>query len=368
MSESIPQRYPKAELIKIERIIITERVRVIVPRSKIEFLKDSMDNHGQLQPIILDTNYELVAGYRRICAAKELGWERIWAVIREFDSELEKLDVEIQENYQREDLTVYEFEMALLRRKELYEKKYPHTKWGGSRSSDGHVDKLSTRGAERFTRNTSREYGLSERTIQRHIRVAEAIKNKVFSEERISKFKANEISYTKMLKILKELEKKETQKEVKKKPKEKITQNQNKKPNKSIRSVKPSKQKEGLKNQEKIKKSPSKSSIHSQQTKVSDQHNSEGSQLKNTHIPKESPSIFERKKTPHEKLLSDIFSKDDKKNTKAQDKIKKTQNCKNCKFAMVRACPFCIGQLVICPKHNYVIKKGSSLACDLYRE
>src|SRR5438105_15596123 len=58
------------------------------PRRKlggIDELAASLDAHGILQPVIVrpvDGHYELVAGHRRVQAARRLGWRQIAAIVR----------------------------------------------------------------------------------------------------------------------------------------------------------------------------------------------------------------------------------------------------------------------------------------------
>ena len=61
--------------ISIADIKIHKRAREEV--LEIEELAESIKRFGLLNPIIVDTNYILVAGYRRLEAAKRLGWSSI---------------------------------------------------------------------------------------------------------------------------------------------------------------------------------------------------------------------------------------------------------------------------------------------------
>lgn len=73
-------------------------------------LRDSIKEHGILQPIILrkiGTNYEIVVGERRFRAAKLAGLKEIPAVVRVLTDE-ETMELAILENLQREDLTPIE--------------------------------------------------------------------------------------------------------------------------------------------------------------------------------------------------------------------------------------------------------------------
>jgi ParB family chromosome partitioning protein len=69
-------------------------------------LEDSLRSNGLLQPITVrraGAEYELVAGERRLRAARRLGWTTIQAVVREASDE-QLLTLALIENLQREDL------------------------------------------------------------------------------------------------------------------------------------------------------------------------------------------------------------------------------------------------------------------------
>ena len=90
-------------LIPIESIKVKKRVRKDL--GNLEDLKDSLRTYGLLNPITLNRDYELIAGERRLTAAKEIGWTNINAVIVDNLSEIEELEMEIEENNQRKEFT-----------------------------------------------------------------------------------------------------------------------------------------------------------------------------------------------------------------------------------------------------------------------
>jgi ParB family chromosome partitioning protein len=70
-------------------------------------LKDSLQANGLLQPVVVrraGSGFELVAGERRWRAARELGWKRIPAVVRDVD-ERTLLTLALVENLQRASLS-----------------------------------------------------------------------------------------------------------------------------------------------------------------------------------------------------------------------------------------------------------------------
>jgi ParB family chromosome partitioning protein len=81
----------------------------------IDELADSLRAHGLLQPIVvrrLGGTYELIAGHRRLEAARLLGWTEIAAVVRD-DTDDQAYILTLVENLQREDLTPKEEAAAL---------------------------------------------------------------------------------------------------------------------------------------------------------------------------------------------------------------------------------------------------------------
>ncbi|WP_079710075.1 ParB/RepB/Spo0J family partition protein [Paraliobacillus ryukyuensis] len=76
----------------------------------IEELKESILEHGILQPIIVRESikgYEIVAGERRFRAAKEAGLEKIPAIVKELNDQ-KMMELALLENLQRENLTPVE--------------------------------------------------------------------------------------------------------------------------------------------------------------------------------------------------------------------------------------------------------------------
>lgn len=78
-------------------------------------LADSLRAHGLLQPLVVRRRgaaYELIAGHRRLEAAKVLGWTEIAAVVRD-ETDDQAYILTLVQNLQREDLTPKEEASAL---------------------------------------------------------------------------------------------------------------------------------------------------------------------------------------------------------------------------------------------------------------
>lgn len=97
--------------------------KVIIPNSSVRGPRDvqtlsglanSMSEVGQLQPILVrqvECGYELVAGLRRVMAARQAGLETIEALI--LSDEIDTLQIQLVENLQREDLNPVERAQAV---------------------------------------------------------------------------------------------------------------------------------------------------------------------------------------------------------------------------------------------------------------
>lgn len=90
-------------LVRIEDIKTKKRIRK--DKTDIEPLADSIRVYGLLNPIVLDTDYTLIAGFRRLQAAKELGWTTIPATLVDVKNKIERMEIELEENIQRSDFT-----------------------------------------------------------------------------------------------------------------------------------------------------------------------------------------------------------------------------------------------------------------------
>ena len=106
----IPQRGPTSTG-SIEIPLARVRENPLQPRLRIDddalaALAESIRHHGVIQPILVTETldgYQLVAGERRVRAARLAGLERIPAIVREL-ADPQRLELALVENLQREDL------------------------------------------------------------------------------------------------------------------------------------------------------------------------------------------------------------------------------------------------------------------------
>ncbi len=123
VADSLPREVRASEKNTSEISVDAIDTNPYQPRSEFEEtelqqLSESIKQHGVLQPLILtkesDMSYKLVAGERRLRAAKLAGLKTVPAIVRSF-SEQQKLEVALIENVQRENLRPLEQAAAYAR-------------------------------------------------------------------------------------------------------------------------------------------------------------------------------------------------------------------------------------------------------------
>jgi len=112
-------------LLKIDTVKMGKRIRV--EYGEMQELADSIMEHGLLHPIVVDSQYNLIAGGRRLLACSRIGMKEIEVKVLGDLTAHELRVLELEENIKRKDLTELEksktlFELANLKRKELEEK------------------------------------------------------------------------------------------------------------------------------------------------------------------------------------------------------------------------------------------------------
>jgi ParB family chromosome partitioning protein len=99
--------------VPIEDIVVKRRVRRDM--GDIEALAESFKKFGQICPIVINNKNVLIAGGRRLEAAKLLGWRSINAIIAEIPAGISPLEYEVEENMRRQDFSPEESDDAARR-------------------------------------------------------------------------------------------------------------------------------------------------------------------------------------------------------------------------------------------------------------
>lgn len=155
----------QTQMINIDDIIVDESKR-LRSTGDITPIKNSIETLGFLiNPITIDTDNNLIAGYHRFLAYKELGKTEIPARI--VDKNINKELVEIDENLIRNSLTALETAQQLKKRKEIYETLYPESTVGNIKRNNF----ASVYTTKSFTKDASERYQKSQRWVQNYIEI-----------------------------------------------------------------------------------------------------------------------------------------------------------------------------------------------------
>ena len=104
----------------ISHIVVEELSRTRKDAGDIAALENSIRRVGLLNPIVIDEKNRLVAGFRRLTACRNLGWQEIEVTIVNFDGDvLKMLEAEADENLFRKDFTPDEIIAIEKRREEI---------------------------------------------------------------------------------------------------------------------------------------------------------------------------------------------------------------------------------------------------------
>ena len=104
--------------LNIEHIKVSDRIRQQI--GDLSSLKESIEKVGLLNPIIVNEDDELVSGFRRLEACRQLGWTEIEAnIIDTLADDVKELDIEYHENLGRMDLTISEMQKYTNERERL---------------------------------------------------------------------------------------------------------------------------------------------------------------------------------------------------------------------------------------------------------
>ena len=138
----------------------------------IQSLAENIAEFGMLHPIVINEQYELIAGFRRLKAVELLGWTEVPVTIISPANELKKFDTSLHENYRRKDLNPLEFCDAILERKHRWEKLYGPIK-PGPKSHKVEAENELLAQCEKFIQETAKILQTSESTIHRLLQLKE---------------------------------------------------------------------------------------------------------------------------------------------------------------------------------------------------
>lgn len=146
--------------VPIDRIGVGQRARVDL--GDINELQSSIERIGLLHPIIVDDDFMLVSGYRRLTCCRNLGFKEVDIRLKKDLSEIEKFEIELEENLHKEltwdEIATLRASMHELKQK-IHGKSIPGHKTDGWSLDD-----------------TAKDLDLSIGTLSQDLMLAEALK------------------------------------------------------------------------------------------------------------------------------------------------------------------------------------------------
>jgi len=167
-------------LVNIDSIKIAEEQRRC---RDIEPLMVSIFIQGLIQPVVLNANFDLKAGGRRVEACRRLGWKNIPAIIceepgEEIPSEQRSVIDQLpryDENLVRAPLSPIEECTDLACQKDSYEKIFPQTKWGGSPGKPHGGKKAKVERISPFAQMAAKAINQTPRSVRSKIKIGKIL-------------------------------------------------------------------------------------------------------------------------------------------------------------------------------------------------
>lgn len=152
-------------IVDIDKIVIKDRIRKDF--GDIKELADDIKQNGLINPPVVNKEYELLAGERRLRACKSLGWQQIEIRMMDTRDAEHELNVEISENDVRKGFTKSERVDYMKRLLRIEQSKADERKKSGKKdlSENSHEGRSDERTAEQF--------GISSNTMRKEMSIVD---------------------------------------------------------------------------------------------------------------------------------------------------------------------------------------------------
>jgi len=335
-------------------------------------LSESIREHGLLHPIIINSDFQLISGERRLMAVKLLGWKEVECKIIHVPEDKE-LEIELEENIVRLNLNPYQEYVALAKLKLSYEKKYPHSirgKYERKRTITA-SDATMHEKIPSFISKYSKRLGYSERALSQKVRIGLAIINEQLPTNIINKIKENTITQKQIISFLKKksrkiknthkneqfLDKKSLDKGIKERNDMKIRKK------KSFPSL-IKKEKIKAEKDNEIKKYPLKNKAP-KQLKVEEKNIGQESETRDS---RNGETLID--KLREKKIILPVDSPSSSKQEEEVPIWEKKRACLDCSHPHATICPICLERILICKKKNSipVLRTSYSPTCEFFKD
>ena len=151
-------------LIDIEKVVVKDRIRKDF--GDIKELADDIRQNGLINPPVVNRDYELLAGERRLRACKSLGWGQIEVRMMDTRDAEHELNVEISENENRKEFSKSE-RVDYMKRLLRIEQAKAKERQGERTSVENKTDVV------RADEETARQFGIGKDTLRKEITIVD---------------------------------------------------------------------------------------------------------------------------------------------------------------------------------------------------
>lgn len=152
-------------IVEIEKVVVKDRIRKDF--GDIQELADDIKQNGLINPPVVNKNYELLAGERRLMACKELGWNQIEVRMMDTRDAEHELNVEISENDVRKGFTKSERVDYMKRLLRIEQAKASEREHSGVKNPSPNSDE------GRSDEKTAKQFGIGRDTMRKEIAIAD---------------------------------------------------------------------------------------------------------------------------------------------------------------------------------------------------
>ena len=151
-------------LIDIEKVIVKDRIRKDF--GDIQELADDIKQNGLINPPVVNKDYELLAGERRLRACKSLGWKQVEIRMMDTRDAEHELNVEISENDVRKGFTKSE-RVDYMKRLLRIEQAKAKERQGERTSVENKTDVV------RADTETAKQFGIAKDTMRKEMSIVD---------------------------------------------------------------------------------------------------------------------------------------------------------------------------------------------------
>lgn len=158
-------------VVGIDKIVVGDRIRKEF--GEIKELAEDIRENGLINPPVVNKNYELLAGERRLRACKSLGWPQIEVRMMDTRDAEHELNIEISENEVRRDFTKAERVDYMKRLYRIEQAKAKERQEEGTNQYTERLRPILDEGSKRADEVTAKQFGIGKDTFRKELAIVD---------------------------------------------------------------------------------------------------------------------------------------------------------------------------------------------------